>query len=284
MPWQILSKQKGAVLKFLECDKRGKYTAKDLEKALTPRTKLFAIAQISNIFGRLNPIKEFAGIAHKNGTLIVCDAAQSAAHIPIDVKELNVDFLAFSGHKMLAPMGIGVLYARQEILEKMPPFLSGGEMIEYVTREDATYAELPHKFEAGTVNAGGAAGLAAAIDYIKEIGFKTIQEREDQLTALAFDEMKKIPHVKIIGANDPNDHHGILTFTIDGVHPHDIAAIFDADNIAIRAGHHCAQPLHQYLDVQSTARMSLAFYNDEQDITRFIQTLGSIRRRMGYDN
>ena len=284
LPWQILAKQKGAVLKFLECDKSGKYTAKDLEKALTPRTKLFAIAQISNIFGRLNPIKEFAGIAHKNGTLIVCDAAQSAAHIPIDVKELNVDFLAFSGHKMLAPMGIGVLYARQEILEKMPPFLSGGEMIEYVTREDATYAELPHKFEAGTVNAGGAAGLAAAIDYIKEIGFKTIQEREDQLTALAFDEMKKIPHVKIIGANDPNDHHGILTFTIDGVHPHDIAAIFDADNIAIRAGHHCAQPLHQYLDVQSTARMSLAFYNDEQDITRFIQTLGSIRRRMGYDN
>ncbi|MBP3793296.1 MAG: SufS family cysteine desulfurase [Ruminococcus sp.] len=284
LPWQILAKQKGAVLKFLECDKSGKYTAKDLEKSLTPRTKLFAIAQISNIFGRLNPIKEFADIAHKNGTLIVCDAAQSAAHIPIDVKELNVDFLAFSGHKMLAPMGIGVLYARQEILENMPPFLSGGEMIEYVTREDATYAELPHQFEAGTVNAGGAAGLAAAIDYIKEIGFKTIQEREDQLTALAFDEMKKIPHVNIIGANDPKDHHGILTFTIDGVHPHDIAAIFDADNIAIRAGHHCAQPLHQYLDVQSTARMSLAFYNDEQDITRFIQTLGSIRRRMGYDN
>ena len=284
LPWQILAKQKGAVLKFLECDKSGKYTAKDLEKALTSRTKLFAIAQISNIFGRLNPIKEFADIAHKNGTLIVCDAAQSAAHIPIDVKELNVDFLTFSGHKMLAPMGIGVLYARQEILEKMPPFLSGGEMIEYVTREDATYAELPHKFEAGTVNAGGAAGLAAAIDYIKEIGFKTIQEREDQLTALAFDEMKKITHVNIIGANDPEDHHGILTFTIDGVHPHDIAAIFDADNIAIRAGHHCAQPLHQYLDVQSTARMSLAFYNDEQDITRFIQTLGSIRRRMGYDN
>ena len=284
LPWQILAKQKGADLKFLECDKSRKYTAMDLEKALTPRTKLFAIAQISNIFGRLNPIKEFADIAHKNGTLIVCDAAQSAAHIPIDVKELNVDFLAFSGHKMLAPMGIGVLYARQEILEKMPPFLSGGEMIEYVTREDATYAELPHKFEAGTVNAGGAAGLAAAIDYIKEIGFKTIQEREDQLTALALDEMKKIPHVNIIGANDPEDHHGILTFTIDGVHPHDIAAIFDADNIAIRAGHHCAQPLHQYLDVQSTARMSLAFYNDEQDITRFIQTLGSIRRRMGYDN
>ena len=284
LPWQILAKQKGAVLRFLECDKSGKYTADSLEKALTPKTKLFAIAQISNVFGRLNPIKKFAEIAHKNGTLIVCDAAQSAAHIPIDVKDLDVDFLAFSGHKMLAPMGIGVLFAKQEILEKMPPFLSGGEMIEYVTREDATYAELPHRFEAGTVNAGGAVGLAAAIDYIRQIGFETIQKREDELTALAFNEMKKIPHVNMIGADDAGDHHGILTFTIDDVHPHDIAAIFDADNIAIRAGHHCAQPLHQYLDVQSTARMSLAFYNDEQDITRFIQTLGSIRRRMGYDN
>ncbi len=284
LPWQILAKQKGAVLKFLECDKRGKYTAKDLEKALTPRTKLFAIAQISNIFGRLNPIKEFADIAHKNGTLIVCDGAQSVPHIPVDVQQLGVDFLAFSGHKMLAPMGIGVLYAKQELLEKMPPFLSGGEMIEYVTREDATYAELPHKFEAGTVNAGGAVGLAAAIDYINELGFDAIQKREDELTAYAFGEMKKIPHINIIGADDAGDHHGILTFTVDGVHPHDIAAIFDADGVDIRAGHHCAQPLHQFLDVQSTARMSLAFYNDENDIKRFITTLSSIRRRMGYDN
>ena len=284
LPWQLLAKQKGAKLRYLECDSSGKYTAQALEKALTPKTKLFAIAQISNVFGRLNPIKEFAEIAHKNGTLIVCDGAQSVPHIPVDVQQLGVDFLAFSGHKMLAPMGIGVLYAKQELLEKMPPFLSGGEMIEYVTREDATYAELPHKFEAGTVNAGGAVGLAVAIDYINELGFDAIQKREDELTAYAFGEMKKIPHINIIGAVDAGDHHGILTFTVDGVHPHDIAAIFDADGVNIRAGHHCAQPLHQYLDVQSTARMSLAFYNDEQDITRFIQTLGSIRRRMGYVN
>ena len=284
LPWQLLAKQKGAKLRYLECDSSGKYTAQALEKALTPKTKLFAIAQISNVFGRLNPIKEFAEIAHKNGTLIVCDGAQSVPHIPVDVQQLGVDFLAFSGHKMLAPMGIGVLYAKQELLEKMPPFLSGGEMIEYVTREDATYAELPHKFEAGTVNAGGAVGLAVAIDYINELGFDEIQKREDELTAYAFGEMKKIPHINIIGAVDAGDHHGILTFTVDGVHPHDIAAIFDADGVNIRAGHHCAQPLHQYLDVQSTARMSLAFYNDEQDITRFIQTLGSIRRRMGYVN
>ena len=284
LPWQLLAKQKGAKLRYLECDSSGKYTAQALEKALTPNTKLFAIAQISNVFGRLNPIKEFAEIAHKNGTLIVCDGAQSVPHIHVDVQQLGVDFLAFSGHKMLAPMGIGVLYAKQELLEKMPPFLSGGEMIEYVTREDATYAELPHKFEAGTVNAGGAVGLAAAIDYINELGFDAIQKREDELTAYAFGEMKKIPHINIIGADDASDHHGILTFTVDGVHPHDIAAIFDADGIDIRAGHHCAQPLHQFLDVQSTARMSLAFYNDENDIKRFISTLSSIRRRMGYDN
>ncbi len=284
LPWQVLAKQKGAVLKFLECDKRGLYTAQALEKALTPRTKLFAIAQISNIFGRLNPIKEFAEIAHKNGTLIVCDAAQSAAHIPIDVQKLGVDFLAFSGHKMLAPMGIGVLYARQDILEKMPPFLYGGEMIEYVTREGATYAELPHKFEAGTVNAGGAVGLAAAIDYISQLGFDAIQKREDELTALAFEQIKKIPHINIIGAEDADEHHGIITFTVDDVHPHDIAAIFDADDIAIRAGHHCAQPLHEYLEIPSSARMSLAFYNDETDIARFIATLKTIRRRMGYDS
>ena len=284
LPWQLLAKRKGAKLRYLECDSSGKYTAQALEKALTPKTKLFAIAQISNVFGRLNPIKEFAEIAHKNGTLIVCDGAQSVPHIPVDVQQLGVDFLAFSGHKMLAPMGIGVLYAKQELLEKMPPFLSGGEMIEYVTREDATYAELPHKFEAGTVNAGGAVGLAAAIDYINELGFDEIQKREDELTAYALGEMKKIPHINIIGADDASDHHGILTFTVDGVHPHDIAAIFDADGVDIRAGHHCAQPLHQFLDVQSTARMSLAFYNDENDIKRFISTLSSIRRRMGYDN
>lgn len=284
LPWQVLAKQKGAVLKFLECDKSGLYIAKALEKALTPRTKLFAIAQISNIFGRLNPIKEFAEIAHKNGTLIVCDAAQSAAHIPIDVQKLGVDFLAFSGHKMLAPMGIGVLYARQDILEKMPPFLYGGEMIEYVTREDATYAELPHKFEAGTVNAGGAVGLAAAIDYISQLGFDAVQKREDELTALAFEQMKEIAHINIIGAEDAAEHHGIITFTVDDVHPHDIAAIFDADGIAIRAGHHCAQPLHEYLEIPSSARMSLAFYNDETDIARFIATLKTIRRRMGYDS
>ena len=282
LPWQILAGEKGAKLRYLECEKDGSYSVEELKKALGPRTKIFAIAQVSNVFGQVNPIKEFAEDCHKNGTLIVCDGAQSVPHMPVDVQELGVDFLAFSGHKMLAPMGIGVLYGKRELLEEMQPFLSGGEMIEYVTRESATFAELPHKFEAGTVNVGGAVGLAEAIKYIEELGFETIRKREDELTALAFERMKAIPEVHIIGADNAEGHHGIITFTVEGVHPHDIAAVFDSENIAVRAGHHCAQPLHEFLGVQSTARMSLAFYNDEEDIRRFTEVLSTIRRRMGY--
>ena len=184
---------------------------------------------------------------------------------------------------MYAPMGIGVLYGKRELLEKMPPFLTGGEMIEYVTRESATYAELPHKFEAGTVNVGGAVGLHAAIDYIRSIGFDAITKHENALTACAFEQMRGIPHVNLIGSDKAEKHLGIITFTVDDVHPHDIAAIFDADKVAIRAGHHCAQPLHQFLGVQSTVRMSLALYNDEQDVAQFIQTLKTVRRRMGFE-
>lgn len=283
LPWQYISQKTGAKLNYLECDKNGEYTCDSLENALTPNTKIFAIAQISNVFGRINPIKEFAEICHKNGTLIVCDGAQSIPHIPIDVNDLGVDFLAFSGHKLYAPMGIGVLYGRRELLQKMPPFLFGGEMIDYVTRENATFAELPHKFEAGTVNVGGAVGLHAAIDYIISIGFDEIIKHEKYLTELAISEMQRIPEVNIIGSNNAHDHNGIITFTIDGVHPHDIAAVFDADNIAVRAGHHCTQPLHQYLKVQSTARMSIGLYNDEHDIELFIETLKTVRRRMGYE-
>lgn len=282
LTWQRLAAETGATLKYLECDEQGGYSAQDLKKALTPNTKLFAIAQVSNVFGRVNPIKEFAEICHQNGTLIVCDGAQSVPHMAVDVRELDVDFLAFSGHKMFAPMGIGVLYGREELLEAMPPFLYGGEMIEYVTRDSATYAELPHKFEAGTVNVGGAVGLHAAIDYINSFGFDTLIKRERELTDIAFNEMKTIDHVHIVGSDKSEEHHGIITFTVEGVHPHDVAAVFDSENVAIRAGHHCAQPLHQHLKIQSTTRMSLAFYNDEQDIDRFISVLKTIRGRMGY--
>ena len=283
LPWQILANKTGAKLNYLECDEHGGYYVESLKNALTPKTKLFAIAQVSNVFGRINPIREFADICHKNGTVIICDGAQSVPHMAVDVVDLGVDFLAFSGHKLYAPMGIGVLYGREELLDKMPPFLYGGEMIDVVKKYSATFAELPHKFEAGTVNVGGAVGLHAAIDYItNEVGYDYITRRESELTALAFDEMKNIDHVHIVGSDKAQEHHGIITFTVDGVHPHDIAAIFDSDNIAIRAGHHCAQPLHEHLGIQSTARMSLAYYNDEQDIEKFLTTLKSIRGRMGY--
>ena len=283
LPWQMVAREKGAKLNFLECGEDGLYTVESLKSALTPKTKIFAIAQVSNICGMQNPIKKFAEVCHKNGTIIICDGAQSVSHMPVDVRDMDVDFFAFSGHKMLAPMGIGVLYGKEQLLDKMPPFLYGGEMIEYVTRESATFAELPHKFEAGTVNAGGAVGLHAAIDYINKLGFDFIVKREEELTKYAFDKMKAIPHVNILGSDKGEEHHGILTFTIDGVHPHDIAEIFGADGVSIRAGHHCAQPLHQHLDINSTARMSIAFYNDESDVDKFIATLETIRRRMGYD-
>ena len=282
LPWQGLAEERGAKISYLECTPEGEYTVSALEEALTPHTKIFAIAQISNVFGRVNPIKEMAEVCRRNGTLLICDGAQSVPHIAVDVQELGADILVFSGHKMLAPMGIGVLYGRQELLKKMPPFLSGGEMIEAVTLCGATYAELPHKFEAGTVNAGGAVGLGAAIDCINEIGFENIERREAELTALAFEQMKDIPYVRIIGSDKAQEHCGIITFTVEGVHPHDIAALMDTDGVAVRAGHHCAQPLHHFIGIPSTARMSLAFYNDEQDVEKFITSLKGLRRKMGY--
>jgi cysteine desulfurase/selenocysteine lyase len=282
LPWQMVARQTGATLKYLECDEQGGYSDSALEAAITDKTALVAMAQISNVFGRENPIKKIAALAHKHGAVMLVDAAQSAPHIKIDVADLNVDFLAFSGHKLMAPMGIGVLYGKTELLEKMPPFLSGGEMIEYVTTEGATYAELPHKFEAGTVNAGGACGLAAAIDYVEAVGFDNISQWENHLSEIAISGLKKIGDVNIIGSENSSQHCGIITFTVNGVHPHDISAILDADGIAIRAGHHCAQPLMKYLGTPSTARASFFFYNTEEEVRRFVKSVSELRRKMGY--
>lgn len=283
LPWQQAARRKGAVLKFI--DVKGPHytvTEEDLKAVLTERTKIVAMTQISNVLGCKNDIKKLAAIAHEAGAVFVADGAQSVPHIPVDVKELDVDFLAFSGHKMLAPMGIGVLYGKKKLLEEMPPFLFGGEMIEYVSREGATYAEVPHKFEAGTVNAGDAVALAEAIRYMEKVGFSDIMAQEEKLTRMAMEGIRKIPHVKILGSQDPEDHYGIVTFQVEGVHPHDVAEMFSADHIAVRAGHHCAQPLHQYLGVPSSTRISLAFYNTEDDIRRFLDTLATLRRQMGY--
>lgn len=282
VPWQQAAKRAGAVLKFAECTEQGNIGAKEIAEVLTERTKIVSVTQMSNVLGCVNDIKGIAKLCHERGILVIADGAQSVPHMPVNVQELDVDFLAFSGHKMLAPMGIGVLYGKKEWLEKMPPFLTGGEMIEYVTREGATYAELPHKFEAGTVNAAGAYALAEAIRYMERIGFEAIVKREEELTAFTMAEMKKLPEIRIIGSEDPADHHGILAFTVKDVHSHDVAEILSADGIGVRAGHHCAQPLMAFLKTPSTARASLSFYNTEEEILRFTESLKTLRRRMGY--
>ncbi|MBO5609241.1 MAG: SufS family cysteine desulfurase [Eubacterium sp.] len=282
LPWRLAAERYGATVKFLECEEDGSFSLDRFKELLTDRTRMVAMTAMSNIFGRVIDIKAFAGAAHEVGAYFIADGSQSVPHSKTDVQDLDVDFLAFSGHKMLAPMGIGVLYGKQEILEKMPPFLSGGEMIEYVTLDSITYAELPHKFEAGTVNAGGAVGLAAAIDYIESIGLHNIEERELELTKIALDGMKKIPHVIVLGSDAAEEHHGILTFKIEGVHPHDIAAIIADSDVAVRAGHHCAEPLHQFIKIPSTTRASLMFYNTEEEVEKLLEVMSKIRPMMGY--
>ena len=283
LPWQMVARQTGASLKFLECEMDGRFTEEAVKKAVTSHTKLAAITHVSNVIGRVNPVEDIIKMVHQAGGVVVVDAAQSTPHIPIDVQKMDADFLAFSGHKLMGPMGIGVLYGKEKLLENMPPFLTGGEMIESVTRESAVYAQLPHKFEAGTVNGGGAWGLKAAIDYINFIGFEKIEEKEKTLTAIAMEELKKTPYVHIIGSEDPTEHNGIVSFTIDGVHPHDIASILDSAHVDVRAGHHCAQPLLAYLGVMVTARASISFYNSEEDVRKFTGEVKKIRRMMGYD-
>ena len=227
-------------------------------------------------------MKKIAALAHAKGAVIVVDGAQSTPHMPVDVRDMDADFFAFSGHKVYGPMGIGVLYGKRALLDAMPPFLTGGEMIESVTRDGATYAELPHKFEAGTVNAAGAAGLDAALRYVGAVGFDAMRQREHELTHYAFDALSAIDHVHILGSLRWQEHNGILTFTLDGVHPHDISEILASDGVNVRAGHHCAQPLLTHLGVNATVRASLAFYNTTEEIDRLASSLASVRERMGY--
>ena len=282
LPWQMVCRQTGAALKFMECETDGTLDLNKAEALITPKTKIVACTQVSNVLGRVNPIREIAELAHRVGAVMVVDGAQSTPHLPVDVQALDADFFAFSGHKIYGPMGIGVLCGREELLEEMPPFLTGGEMIESVTRESAVYAELPHKFEAGTVNAAGAVGLHAAIDYVKSVGFAEMHARETALTRRAMARIREMPYVHVLGSEDPEEHCGIIAFTVDGVHPHDISEILASGGVAIRAGHHCAQPLHTYLKRPSTARASLAFYNTEADVDRLIDGISTLRERMGY--
>ena len=282
LPWQMVCRRTGAALKFMECEPDGTLDLNKVASLITPRTKIVACTHVSNVLGRVNPIREIAELAHRAGAVMVVDAAQSTPHIPVDVQALGADFLAFSGHKVYGPMGIGVLYGREALLNAMPPFLTGGEMIESVTREGAVFAELPHKFEAGTVNAADAVGLQAAIEYVKSVGFEQMHRQEVALTRRAMEGIRNIPCVHVLGSENPEEHCGIITFTVDGVHPHDISEILASDGIAIRAGHHCAQPLLAFLKHPSTARASLAFYNTEAEIDRLLDSLSTLRERMGY--
>lgn len=284
LPWQMVCRQTGAALKFLECEPDGSLDLNKAETVITDKTKLVAVTHVSNVIGRVNPIRQLADIAHRHGAVIVVDGAQSTPHIPVDVQALDADFLAFSGHKVYGPMGIGVLYGKRALLEEMPPFLTGGEMIESVTREGAVFAELPHKFEAGTVNAAGAAGLRAAIEYVESVGFDAMHRQELALTQRTLTGMADMPHIHVIGSDRAEEHNGIVTFTVEGVHPHDVSEILACDGVDVRAGHHCAQPLLQHLGYSATVRASFAFYNTENEVDRLLQSLSTIRERMGYGN
>ena len=282
LPWQMVCRQTGATLKFIDCEMDGRLDLNKVSEIITDKTKIVAVTHVSNVIGRVNPIREIADMAHRVGAVIVVDGAQSTPHIPVDVQALDADFLAFSGHKVFGPMGIGALYGKRRLLEKMPPFLSGGEMIESVTRTGATYAELPYKFEAGTGNAAGAVGLHAAIRYMQSVGFDTMHERETALLARMMAGMADMPFIHVLGSEIPEEHSGIVTFTVDDVHPHDVSEILAADGVCIRAGHHCAQPLLKHLGYSSTVRASCAFYNTPDEVNRLLDSLKTIRERMGY--
>lgn len=279
VPWQMVARATGATLNYIYLAADGNLSAQDIATKLTARTKILAVTQISNVLGLINDVKKLAAQAHEVGAIIVVDGAQSVPHIPVDVRDIDADFLAFSGHKMLSPMGIGVLYGKRELLEEMPPFLRGGDMIEYVEEQTTTFAELPQKFEAGTQNVGGAAGLSAAVDYLQSVGFDTVARIERDLTNFAISELKRLPYVELYGCDAPNKV-GIVTFNIRDVHPHDVATILDAQGVAIRAGHHCAQPLMKFLGLNATCRASFYFYNTRRDVERLIEAVQSVRSVM----
>jgi len=278
VPWQIVARETRSTLKFLDIDEDGFLKLDDLEKLLTPKTKLVAVTWVSNVLGTINPVREITKAAHAKGALVLVDGAQRAPHVPIDVQREGFDFLAFTGHKMLAPMGIGVLWVRQKILEEMDPFLSGGDAIKEVTLEETIFNDLPWKFEAGTPNVGGVVGLGAAVDYLSKIGMKNIRTHSEQLTAYGLKRLNQVKSLKIYGPSDSNDRGSVFSFTIDGIHPHDLATALDQEGIAIRSGHHCAMPLHTRLGVTATARASFYLYNTEEEIDRLVEGIEKAKK------
>ncbi|MCP7334783.1 cysteine desulfurase [Listeria monocytogenes] len=281
IPWQQLAKRKGAVLKYIELEEDGTISVGQAKKAIGEKTKIVALAHVSNVLGTITPIKEIAAIAHQFGAVILVDGAQAVPHMEVDVVDLDADFYAFSGHKMMAPTGIGALYGKRELLDAMEPTEFGGEMIDFVELYDSTWKELPWKFEAGTPIIGGAIALGAAIDYLAEVGLENIHAHEQALASYAMEEMSKIEGITIYGPRDASKRCGLVTFNLEGAHPHDIATILDEDGVAIRAGHHCAQPLMKWLDVSSTARASFYIYNTKEEIDALIDGLKLTKEYFG---
>ncbi len=281
IPWQQLAKEKNATLKYIDLEADGTIDLEKVRATITPKTKIVSVSMASNVLGTINPIKEIAKIAHANGAVMVADGAQAAPHMKIDVQDFDVDFLGFSGHKMCGPTGIGVLYGKKEHLEKMEPIEFGGEMIDFVGLHDSTWKELPWKFEGGTPIIAGAIGLGAAIDFLTEVGLDNIAQHEHKLVGYAMDQLETIEGLKIFGPRDPMKRCGLVTFNLDDVHPHDVATVLDMNGIAVRAGHHCAQPLMKCLQQVATARASFYLYNTEEDIDRLVAGLRSAKEYFG---
>ena len=279
IPWQICSQETGAVLKFIPFNEDGTLDLSDPEKWFTNKTKLVAVIHQSNVFGTVNPIKDIIKLAKSVSAVTLIDAAQSVPHQKVDVQDLDCDFLAFSGHKMLGPTGVGVLYGKPEILEEMPPFMGGGEMIKTVSLNDSTWNDIPWKFEAGTPNIAQAIGLGSAIDYINEIGLDKIHEHEQDILTYALEKMQKIPEVNIYGSAD--ERGAVISFNLENIHPHDLSQLLDNDGIAIRAGHHCAQPIMKKLGVSATGRASFYLYNSKEDVDRLCESLVKTVKFMG---
>ncbi|MBB5173520.1 cysteine desulfurase [Texcoconibacillus texcoconensis] len=279
IPWQQVAKATGATLKYIPLTADGRIELTDVEQTITDKTKIVAVMQVSNVLGSVNPVKEIAEIAHRHGAVILVDGAQSSPHMKVDVQDLDCDFFAFSGHKMCAPTGIGALYGKKSLLEKMEPVEFGGEMIDFVGDYESTWKELPWKFEGGTPIIAGAIGLGAAIDFLEDIGLDRIEEHEKAIANYALQRLDEVDGVDVYG---PRERAGLVTFNCHDVHPHDVATVLDSEGVAVRAGHHCAQPLMRWLDVTATARASFYLYNTEEDVDAFVEALLKAKEYFGH--
>ena len=273
VPWQYVTKKTGSTLKYMYINNEYELTREEIEEKITDKTKIVGITHVSNVLGTINNVKEIIKYAHSKGAIVIVDASQSIPHMKIDVQKLDADFLVFSAHKMLAPLGLGVLYGKKSILDAMRPFIMGGDMIEYVYEQDTTFAMLPNKFEAGTQNVEAVVGLGTAIDYIEKIGYDKIQEAEKEVVSYAREELSKLDFVKMYITPNEENHSAVISFNVEGVHPHDVASILDSIGVCVRSGNHCAQPLMRFLNIDSTCRASFYLYNTKEDVDRLVKGL-----------